>query len=162
MEQVSYYYYSVSFCTSMNNHIESLVSHSSLAKMSYLSEISCSLNRTSVNSNYCFLILFPGDDDSKLIGWLQVRDRQLKKKSFLQIVNPAPEGPFRKAPWHGNIQILKFWRPLVARVYPLMTSYEFGQNWLSIPVTYNFKQGHKSLTPFPSQMYSAIFECSLN
>jgi len=26
-----------------------------------------------------------GDDDSKLIGWLQVRDRQQKKKSFLQV-----------------------------------------------------------------------------
>ena len=49
-----------------------------------------------------------GDDDSKLIGWLQVRDKELKKKSFLQILNPAPEGPFRKAPWHGNIHVLKF------------------------------------------------------
>ena len=49
-----------------------------------------------------------GDDDSKLIGWLQVRDRQQRKKSFLQVINPAPEGPFRKAPWHGNIHVLKF------------------------------------------------------
>lgn len=48
------------------------------------------------------------DDDNKLIGWLQVRDSKLKKKSFLQIVNPTPEGPFRKAPWHGNIHVLKF------------------------------------------------------
>jgi len=52
--------------------------------------------------------LTAGDDDNKLIGWLQVRDKQQKKKSFLQIVNPAPEGPFRKAPWHGNIHVLKF------------------------------------------------------
>ena len=49
-----------------------------------------------------------GDDDSKLIGWLQVRDRQQRKKSFLQVIHPAPEGPFRKAPWHGNIHVLKF------------------------------------------------------
>ena len=48
------------------------------------------------------------EDDSKLIGWLQVRDKEQRKKSFLQIVNPAPEGPFRKAPWHGNIHVLKF------------------------------------------------------
>jgi hypothetical protein len=48
------------------------------------------------------------EDDSKLIGWLQVRNKEQKKKSFLQIVNPAPEGPFRKAPWHGNIHVLKF------------------------------------------------------
>ena len=38
--------YSVSFCTSIKNLIESLVSHSSLAKMPYLSEISCSQNTT--------------------------------------------------------------------------------------------------------------------
>ena len=49
-----------------------------------------------------------GDDDRKLIGWLQIRDRQQKKKSFLQVVHPAAEGPFRKAPWHGNIHVLKF------------------------------------------------------
>jgi hypothetical protein len=39
-----------------------------------------------------------------------VSDKE-KKKVFLlchQIVHPAPEGPFRKAPWHGNIHVLKF------------------------------------------------------
>jgi hypothetical protein len=46
------------------------------------------------------------EDERKLIGWLQVRDPN-KKKSFLKLVNPAPEGPFRKAPWHGNVQIMK-------------------------------------------------------
>ena len=35
---------SVSFCTSIENLIDSLVSHSSLEKMSYLSDISYSLN----------------------------------------------------------------------------------------------------------------------
>jgi hypothetical protein len=28
-----------------------------------------------------------GDDDSKLIGWLQVRDREQRKKSFLQVTD---------------------------------------------------------------------------
>ena len=45
--------------------------------------------------------------EKKLIGWLQVRDPN-NKKSFLQVVNPAPEGPFRKAPWHGNVHVMKF------------------------------------------------------
>ena len=48
------------------------------------------------------------DYEKKLIGWLQVRDPN-NKKSFLQVVNPAPEGPFRKAPWHGNVHVMKFW-----------------------------------------------------
>ena len=47
------------------------------------------------------------DYEKKLIGWLQVRDPN-NKKSFLQVVNPAPEGPFRKAPWHGNVHVMKF------------------------------------------------------
>ncbi len=47
-------------------------------------------------------------DERKLIGWLQVRDPKNNRKSFLQVVNPAPEGPFRKAPWHGNVHVLKF------------------------------------------------------
>jgi len=43
----------------------------------------------------------------KLVGWLQVRDPK-NKKSFLQVVDPAPKGPFRKAPWHnGNFHVLK-------------------------------------------------------
>ncbi len=50
----------------------------------------------------------PMADERKLIGWLQVRDPKNHRKSFLQVVNPAPEGPFRKAPWHGNVHVLKF------------------------------------------------------
>lgn len=48
-----------------------------------------------------------GGDGRKLVGWLQVRDPK-NKKSFLQVVDPAPKGPFRKAPWHnGNFHVLK-------------------------------------------------------
>ena len=43
----------------------------------------------------------------KIVGWLQVRDPK-NKKSFLQVVDPAPKGPFRKAPWHnGTFHVLK-------------------------------------------------------
>ena len=48
------------------------------------------------------------EDERKLIGWLQVRDPTNRKKTFLQVVNPKPEGPFRKAPWHGNVHVMKF------------------------------------------------------
>ena len=48
------------------------------------------------------------EDERKLIGWLQVRNPNNRKKTFLQVVNPKPEGPFRKAPWHGNIHVMKF------------------------------------------------------
>ena len=48
-----------------------------------------------------------GGGGRKLVGWLQVRDPK-NKKSFLQVVDPAPKGPFRKAPWHnGNFHVLK-------------------------------------------------------
>jgi len=48
------------------------------------------------------------EDERKLIGWLQVRNPNNRKKTFLQVVNPKPEGPFRKAPWHGNVHVMKF------------------------------------------------------
>lgn len=48
------------------------------------------------------------EDERKLIGWLQVRDPNNRKKTFVQVVNPKPEGPFRKAPWHGNVHVMKF------------------------------------------------------
>ena len=48
------------------------------------------------------------EDERKLIGWLQVRDPNNRRKTFLQVVNPKPEGPFRKAPWHGNVHVMKF------------------------------------------------------
>lgn len=48
------------------------------------------------------------EDERKLIGWLQVRDPNNRKKTFTQVVNPKIEGPFRKAPWHGNVHVMKF------------------------------------------------------
>jgi hypothetical protein len=49
------------------------------------------------------------EDDRKLLGWLQIRDpNNRKQRQYVPVVNPAPEGPFRKAPWHGNIHVLKF------------------------------------------------------
>ena len=53
-------------------------------------------------------LLAAEEDEKKLIGWLQVRDPRNRKKTFLQVVNPKPEGPFRKAPWHGNVHVMKF------------------------------------------------------
>ena len=55
-----------------------------------------------------FLATAAEEDERKLIGWLQVRDPNNRRKTFLQVVNPKPEGPFRKAPWHGNVHVMKF------------------------------------------------------
>ncbi len=68
--------------------------------------------------------LFFGDDDSRLVGWLQVsnggggggggngdgrhRHQRRRRRHYLPVVDPAPLGPFRKAPWHGNVHVLKF------------------------------------------------------
>ncbi len=83
---------------------------------------------------------FFGDDDSRLLGWLQVsssgnsrgrggaqsrhrhsrrvagggdaqggRHRHHRRRQYLPVVDPSgPMGPFRKAPWHGNVHVLKF------------------------------------------------------
>lgn len=49
------------------------------------------------------------NEDRRLLGWLQVRDpKNNRKKQYIPVVNPQPEGPFRKAPWHGNMHVLKF------------------------------------------------------
>ena len=47
-------------------------------------------------------------DEKSLVGWLQVRDSKTRARQYIPIVQPDPEGPFRKAPWHGNVNILKF------------------------------------------------------
>ena len=48
-----------------------------------------------------------GKVEGSLVGWLQVRDIR-NRKNYLQVVDPAPRGPFRKAPWHnGTFHVLK-------------------------------------------------------
>ena len=48
-----------------------------------------------------------GKIEGSLVGWLQVRDMK-NRKNYLQVVDPAPKGPFRKAPWHnGTFHVLK-------------------------------------------------------
>ena len=64
-------------------------------------------NSTSKNDTKSFSKVAE-EDERKLIGWLQVRNPNNRKKTFLQVVNPKPEGPFRKAPWHGNVHVMKF------------------------------------------------------
>jgi len=66
-----------------------------------------SSNSTSKNDTKSFSKVAE-EDGRKLIGWLQVRNPNNRKKTFLQVVNPKPEGPFRKAPWHGNVHVMKF------------------------------------------------------
>jgi hypothetical protein len=44
-------------------------------------------------------------DERSLVGWLQVRDER-SQRQYIPVVQP--EGPFRKAPWHGNMHVLKF------------------------------------------------------
>ena len=49
------------------------------------------------------------EDTKRLLGWLQLRDpKNVQKKNFIPVLDPSAEGPFRKAPWHGNIHVLKF------------------------------------------------------
>ncbi len=48
-------------------------------------------------------------DETRLLGWLQVRDSKGgRQRRYLPVMDPAPAGPFRKAPWHGNMHVLKF------------------------------------------------------
>ena len=45
-------------------------------------------------------------DEKSLVGWLQVRDSKTRARQYIPIVQPAPEGPFRKAPWQPNLHVL--------------------------------------------------------
>ena len=45
-------------------------------------------------------------DEKSLVGWLQVRDAKTRARQYIPIVQPAPEGPFRKAPWQPNLHVL--------------------------------------------------------
>ena len=48
-----------------------------------------------------------GKIEGSLVGWLQVRDIR-NRKNYLQVVDPAPRGPWRRAPWHnGTFHVLK-------------------------------------------------------
>jgi hypothetical protein len=52
-------------------------------------------------------------NDERLVGWLQVRHKENGRaarghKRYIPVVRPSPFGPFRKAPWHGNVHVLNF------------------------------------------------------
>ena len=71
---------------------------------------------TCYHTDYSYLwFFFKFQDEKSLVGWLQVRDSKTRARQYIPIVQPAPEGPFRKAPWHGNVHVLKFWaRPNIS------------------------------------------------